>query len=272
MTSDPMRIIIVGPGRAGMSLALASHRVGHVIEGVLGRDGAADAAAAVDSRDLRWGEPLPVADLIVVAVRDDLIEVVANRLGPQAAPAVHLSGLTPTRVLLPLGRRIGSFHPLQTLPTPETGAGALSGSFVAVTTASETLRASLYELARSIGARPFDLDEADKALYHAGAASVSNFVTTALALGSEAFAAAGVPFEVARPLVETAVAKAFELGPVAALTGPIARGDVGTVAAERNAVAAVSAELEQTFVELARATARLAGQEERMEGVLDGDH
>ena len=271
MTSGPIRIVIVGPGRAGMSLALAAHREGHTIAGVLGRDGAAAAAAMVDSLDLRWGEPLPATDLIVVAVRDDLIEAVAERLGPQTAPAVHLSGLTPTGVLLPLGSRIGSFHPLQTLPTPEAGSGALSGAFVAVTTADETLRASLHELARSIGAHPFDLEEPAKALYHAGAASVSNFVTTALALGSQAFAAAGVPFEVARPLVETAVAKAFELGPVAALTGPIARGDAGTVAAERNAVAAVSAELEQTFVELARATARLAGQERRMEEVLDGD-
>ncbi len=271
MTNTSMRIVVVGPGRAGMSLAIAAQRGGHAVVGVLGRNGAPDAAAALAALDLRWGDPLPDSDLIVVAVRDDSLAEVARRLGPQEAPAVHLSGLTPTAVLHPLGGPVGSFHPLQTLPTPEAGAAALAGSFVAVTAADPALESRLHDLARSIGARPFNLEESSKALYHAGAASVSNFVTTALALGSEAFAEAGVPFDVARPLVETAVAKAFELGPSVALTGPIARGDIGTVAAERAAVAGVSAELERTFLDLARATARLAGQDDRMEEVLNGD-
>ncbi|NIR35990.1 MAG: DUF2520 domain-containing protein, partial [Actinobacteria bacterium] len=94
----------------------------------------------------------------------------------------------------------------------------------------------LFELATSIGMHGFELDDSDKALYHAAAAAAANFPLAALAMSRNLFEAAGVPFDAAGPLVEAIVANAFEMGPADALTGPIARGDVGTVAAQLAAI------------------------------------
>ncbi len=264
-----MRLLLIGPGRAGTSLALASRAAGHTIAGVVGRRVPTEVAARLDSVPLTWDDPWPHADLIVVAVPDDAIAEVGARLqGP--TPAVHLSGLTSATALGASGT-VGSLHPLRSLPDPDTGWAALRGAPVAITAADPGLRSLLHELADSIGAEPFDLGDDQKVLYHAGASAAANHVVTALALAARCFEAAGVDFAVARPLVEGAVANAFELGPTDALTGPIARGDVGTVTAQREAVAVLDPIALAIFDELTRATARLAGTVEAMEEVLGED-
>jgi predicted short-subunit dehydrogenase-like oxidoreductase (DUF2520 family) len=184
---------------------------------------------------------------------------------------VHLSGLTPVSALAPLaasGCRTGSFHPLQTLPNPEVGAARLSGAWVAVT-AEEPLRTTLHGFARSLGAHPFDLADGAKALYHAGAAAAANFLLLALTMASDLLGAADVPFAAARPLVEAVVANAFELGPRPALTGPVARGDVGTVAAQLDAVAAAAPEWVAPFAASVLHLAGLAGRRDDFRDLLE---
>ena len=233
LTIQSMEIVLVGPGRAGMSLAIAAHAAGHDLVGVVGRspESAARAAAMVASTPYDIDDELPDAELLVIATRDAAIEPVAGRLAVRQLSiptAVHLSGLTSVQALDPLatrGLQTGSFHPLQTLPTPEAGAARLAGAYVAVT-ASGSLQSRLETLAMSLGATPFVLADADKPLYHAAAAAAANFPLAALAMASDLFESAGVPWAAARPLVEAVVANAFELGPRAALTGPVARGDV----------------------------------------------
>ncbi len=257
-------------------MALALESAGHRIAGVLGRTPGRALAVAreVGSRVLEWPEPLPAADLLIVAVSDDAIEEVAARLAPLAGAveaAVHLSGLQPVAALNPLagqGLRVGAFHPLQTLPNPEVGAASLSGAHVAITADDVELRERLEALARSIGAQPFLLDDARRAVYHAAAAAASNFVITALAMAESLFHAARVPFAVAQPLVERIVLNAFVLGPEGALTGPVARGDAGTVRAQLEAVRAAAPHLEPDFRALCRATARLAGTEAQLAELL----
>jgi predicted short-subunit dehydrogenase-like oxidoreductase (DUF2520 family) len=82
------------------------------------------------------------------------------------------------------------------------------------------------------------------------------------------FAAAGVPFEAAHPLVDAVVGNAFALGPAAALTGPIARGDVATVAAQRAAVGSAVPDVEEDFAAIGRVVARVAGTSAEFSGVL----
>ena len=82
------------------------------------------------------------------------------------------------------------------------------------------------------------------------------------------FAAAGVPFAASRPLVEAIVRNAFDLGPQPALTGPVARGDVGTVAAQLDALRATAPEWETAFVGFAAELARLTGRTEQFADVL----
>lgn len=259
-----MKIALVGPGRAGTALAHAIQLAGHDVVAVAGRNAENTAAVAdrLDALPLAIGEPIPGVDLIVIAVRDDAIAGVAADLADAVADAgavVHVSGATSVDDLHPItarGTATGSFHPLQTLPSPEAGQ-RLDGAWIAVT-AAEPLRSALHDLATSIGARPFDLGDDDKALYHAAASAASNFPVAALGVAHDLFAAAGVPFEAARPLVEAAVANAFDQGPRAALTGPVARGDRKTVAAQMEAVTD-DAQWPGAFAAFVEATADYAG-------------
>ena len=264
-----MDLILVGPGRAGLALSLRLVDSGHSIVGVLARDpgDAASAAERLDSVSLDWEMPLPAADLLVLAVRDDAITEVAERLAPVAdgvGAVIHLSGLTALSALDAFeGPMTGSFHPLQTLPTPEAGAARLEGAWVAITAREDYLADRLFELAASLGMHGFELDDADKPVYHAAAAASANFPLAALAMSKRLFDAAGVPFEAAGPLVRAIVHNALELGPSDALTGPVARGDVGTVRAQMDAVADAAPDLLEDFVAFVRATARAAGTQDR---------
>ncbi len=268
-----MDIILAGPGRAGSAVCIAAKRAGHRIVAVAGRtpETVQRAAQLLDAIPLRLSDELPPADLLVIAVRDDVIADVAARIrAPHVDAVVHLSGLTPVDALMPLqraGAAIGVLHPLQTLAAPEAGAEALAGSWMAVTTSDERLRNTLEVLADSLGARPFTLPEAARAVYHAAAAAAANGTAAALAIAEELFTAAGVPFDAARPLVDAVVANAFGIGPRAALTGPIARGDVGTVRAQLASVEERAPEELDRFIALGRLISDIAGTAELFEEV-----
>lgn len=271
-----MELTIVGPGRAGMSIALAARAAGHSIVGVVGRTlGSTEAAAAsVAATPYGIDADFPSGDLLMIAVRDDVIGAVAASIAGRilrddGAGAVHLSGLVPSTVLAPLAEArylTGTFHPLQTLPTPEAGAARLAGAWVGIT--ADELRPRLVELAESIGAIPMDIADEDKAVYHAAAAAAANFPLANLAMSSDLFKDAGVPFEAARPLVEAIVANAFELGPRAALTGPVARGDVDTVARQLAAVAGAEPRWLADFAAAVQSLARLSGNGPQFDDML----
>ena len=269
-----MRIIVVGPGRAGGSLAVAARRAGHDVVAVYARrSDDRDVAGYLGLGTRLLGDPLPDADLIVVAVRDDSIGRTARAIsrGPVPVPrAVHLSGLAPLEALDALrdiGLQVGSFHPLQTLPDWRTGSRSLAGSFIGIT-AQDDLSQFLERFAGSLGCRPFRIAEEKKSLYHAAASAASNYVTTALALAETLYSAAGLELRVARPLVRQAVANAFDLGAVPSLTGPITRGDTGTVRTQLEAVDLHAPDLSESFRAFARATAGLIGTTELMEDLL----
>ncbi len=257
-----MRIALVGPGRAGQSIAIAANGAGHDVAAVAARDieQASIVARRFDAVPLSIGEPVPPVDLVVIAVTDDAIEAVAGEIAPvarnAAASAIHLSGATPVSALSAFGDHgvaIGSFHPLQTMPTPELGARRLAGAWVAVT-ADEPLRSTLYDLAGTIGLHAFDLRDDDRTAYHAAASAAANFPIAALAIAERLFEAKNVPFDAARPLVEAIVANAFESGAETSLTGPIARGDTATVEAQIEAVRETAPDLVEAFESMVAAT------------------
>jgi predicted short-subunit dehydrogenase-like oxidoreductase (DUF2520 family) len=273
-----MDITIVGPGRAGMSLALAATAAGHRVVAVVARrrDAAEAAAAQLGSPALEIGDELPPSDLVVIAVRDDAIGPVAAALAGSVGrcrAAVHVSGLVPVAALAVLaGAELvtGSFHPLQTLPTPEAGASRLAGAWIGITADVPALHERLVALAHSLGAHPFTLADSAKATYHAGAAAAANFPLAALTMASDLFGRAGVPWEAARPLVDAVVSNAFELGPRAALTGPVARGDVITVAGQFDAVQRDAPEWLATYAAFVRELARLTGRGDAFEDLISG--
>jgi predicted short-subunit dehydrogenase-like oxidoreductase (DUF2520 family) len=257
-----MRLVIIGPGRAGGSLALAAVRAGHEIAGVVSRR-----PGQAFGPDVSLDDPLPDCDVVFIAVRDDDIPAVVEGLVPVvggAAAVAHLSGFVPVAALSSLQRHdvsVGGFHPLQSLPDPETGAEALRGSYVGID--GDPLAVdTLVHLADTLGMVPFRLEDPARPAYHAAAAASSNFVVTSLAVAADLFAAAGVGAEVVRPLVERVVANVFEKGAEESLTGPISRGDIETVVGHLAAAHEVSEEVGTQFSLMAEATAIRAGRAE----------
>jgi predicted short-subunit dehydrogenase-like oxidoreductase (DUF2520 family) len=184
--------------------------------------------------------------LMLLCVPDGAIRAVASGIEPGPWVA-HVSGATPLRALEPHQRRF-SMHPLQTF-TRARGPEQLDGAFAAVAAETEDARERAFWLARTLGLRPFELAEANRPLYHAGAAIASNYLVTLHRAASQLFHAAGAPPEGLVPLMQRTIENGFEL------TGPIERGDWETVAAHRRAIRTVRPELEPLYDVLAEATA-----------------
>jgi predicted short-subunit dehydrogenase-like oxidoreductase (DUF2520 family) len=190
-------------------------------------------------------EPLADADLVLLAVPDGSIADVAQQvpIGPWLA---HVSGATSLRALDPHVRRF-SVHPLQTL-TRERGPEQLDGAWAAVTAETEEARTSARWLANTLGLHTFDLADADKPLYHAGAAMASNFLVTLHQAAARLLEESGAPPEALVPLMTRTIENGF------VLTGPIARGDWSTVEAHLSALEERAPDLVPLYRALAEAT------------------
>jgi predicted short-subunit dehydrogenase-like oxidoreductase (DUF2520 family) len=185
------------------------------------------------------------AELVVLCVPDATISEVAASVAPGPWIA-HVSGATPLAALAPHARRFG-LHPLQTF-TRARGPEQFDGAWAAITAESEEAKRRGFWLAGCLGLRPFAIDEASRALYHAGAAIASNYLVTLYRSASRLFEIAGAPPEALLPLMRRTIENGFEL------TGPIARGDTATVDAHRAAIAARAPELDELYRVLANAT------------------
>jgi predicted short-subunit dehydrogenase-like oxidoreductase (DUF2520 family) len=155
----------------------------------------------------------------------------------------------------------GSFHPLQSLPDPERGSQALKGAWAAITTDDPSLSELLHSYAASLAMKPFDLADGDKPLYHAAASAAANYLVEALAVSADLLEGAHVPFAVMEPLARTVLENVFATDPDSALTGPIARGDLPTVAGQIRAAEELSPSVGRQFRLLAKATATRVGLE-----------
>jgi len=186
------------------------------------------------------------AELTLLCVPDTAIRDVAQGLSLGQGWIGHVSGATPLSALDPHERRF-SLHPLQTF-TRHRGAEQLDGAWAAVTAENDEARGQALELARTLGLEPFELDDANKPLYHAGAAMASNFLVTLHEAAAGLVAAAGVPPEALEPLMRRTIENDFEL------TGPIERGDWETVEAHRAAIRGARPDLEPLYDVLAGAT------------------
>jgi predicted short-subunit dehydrogenase-like oxidoreductase (DUF2520 family) len=209
-----------------------------------GRVGSA-IAARLEERGVSM--PDDGAELVLLCVPDRAIAEVARSIEPGPWIA-HTSGATPLGALEPHTRRFG-LHPLQTF-VPGGGAVQLDGSYAAVTAETDDAHACGFALARTLGLEPFELADEARPLYHAGAAIASNYLVTLHSVASQLFEEAGAPPEALVPLMRRTIDNGFEL------TGPIARGDWGTVEAHRQAIRRVRPELEPVYEVLAEATAR----------------
>ncbi|MFN8034535.1 MAG: Rossmann-like and DUF2520 domain-containing protein [Acidimicrobiia bacterium] len=263
----PVRsLALVGPGRAGTGVALALARAGWRVRAVAGGHRASptlrSAAELLDASTVAVEDAGRDVALVIVATPDALITSTAARVAPSLAPGalvVHLSGsrsvsdLDPIRTTRP-DVEVGVLHPLQSLPSPEVGAQRLAGAWCAVSGPE-----SVTDLAADLGMHPFVVADGARTAYHAAATIASNHLVALLGQAQRVAASAGVPFDALLPLVQATVDNLAELGPAGALTGPVARGDVSTVAGHLDALP----ESERpAYRALADAALRLAGRDD----------
>ena len=223
-------------------------------------------------------EPPPwIAQLaiIILAVRDDAIRPLAGVLadagtiGSQQV-VLHLSGVHGQEALGPLvGSRaaLGSLHPLQTISEPERAAERLKGAWAAVEGMPRAVEAA-ERLAQDVGLRPFRIASQAKPMYHAGAVFASNYFVVVEAVAQRLLRHAGLTdaeaWQALRPLVEGTLENLARLGPVGALTGPVARGDEATV---RRHVEALTQDDAALYRVLGRAALELAQKRGMDEGL-----
>lgn len=266
------RLNLIGPGKVGLALALAWHRAGAVhVAGVLASS--ADKAQAAVS----WlgagcavaeAAQLPPAEFTLIATPDGKIADMAARLAaanvtPAGAVVWHASGALDSAVLAPLaaqGAQCASAHPVMTFADPLRAQDSLPGMPVALEGDAQAC-ARIHALFARVGAQPFSLAAGSKAAYHAALAMASNYLVTLVELASQTLRQAGVATDACpallAPLMRQSLDNALNMGPLAALTGPIARGDAHTVAAHLAALASAP-ERARSYAELGRATLALA--------------
>jgi predicted short-subunit dehydrogenase-like oxidoreductase (DUF2520 family) len=255
---------LIGPGRAGTTISLGLIDRGWDVVAVAGRapdaSSTSAAAACLVSRTALVSEAARGASLVLIATPDRAIEQAVMSAEPAIEPGalvIHLAGSRGLDVFDALlekrsGVRVGAMHPLQSFPTTTVGLERLHGAWAAIAGDPEVA-----EIAKSLGLRPFELADADRTGYHTAAVVASNHLVALLGQVERLAARCGVPYEAFAPLVLASVQNAFSLGPLNALTGPVARGDLATVEqhlreldpAERDAYRA-----------LAREAARLTGR------------
>ena len=271
-------VAVVGAGRAGTAVAVLLARAGHQVVAVAGREATRERAA-------RWLPGVPflspaeaaarsaaAGGVVVLGAPDDRIAEVCAAVAPAVGPGVavlHLSGSAGLDLLDPAAARgatVLSLHPLQSFPDVETGVERLPGSGIGVTARTEEAAALGEALARELGGIPFRLAEDVKPLYHAAAVFASNYLVTVEAIAEELFRAAGLrqPAALMEPLARTAFDRTFAAGPEAALTGPAARGDAGTLVRNLAALAELAPDAAPAYAALARAAAGIAARAGRL--------
>ncbi|HET7901636.1 MAG TPA: DUF2520 domain-containing protein [Candidatus Nanopelagicales bacterium] len=261
-----LRVGIVGTGRAGAVLGAALARAGHRVVAAY----AVSETSRLRAEALLPGVPLmavpevlAAADLVLLTVPDDVLPGLVQGLADTDAVRpgqflAHASGRFGYVVLDPATARGAlplALHPAMTFTGTSVDLPRLTGVPFGVT-APDLLRPAAEALVVEMGGDPVWVAEGHRVLYHAALAHGSNHLVTLEAQVLDLLRAAGVeqPARLVAPLLSAALDNVLRYGDQA-LTGPVARGDAGTVAAHLAEISAQSPETRSTYVALARATA-----------------
>jgi predicted short-subunit dehydrogenase-like oxidoreductase (DUF2520 family) len=264
VTAEGRRVTTVGPGRVGTLLTVALARAGWRPVAVTGGSAAArDQVAALVAGCRPDPDPRSAvagADLVVLATPDDALEQVVTDLARADAlregqKVVHVAGsrgLAPLRRAALAGAAVAACHPAMTVPTGARDPQLLVGTAWAVTAAPAD-RGWARDLVVDLGGDPHDVPDDVRGLYHAGLVLGGNAAAAAVVVARQLLLAARIddPAAFLAPLVERSVTNALRDG-AAALTGPVVRGDVGTVAGHLDALAADVPDLQLAYRDLTR--------------------
>lgn len=286
-TSDrPGRLAVgvLGAGRVGSVLGAALRLAGHR---VVAASGVSDASRrrAAERLGVELSRPEEVirkAEIVLLTVPDDVLPELVSGLAATGADLrgkllVHASGAYGLAVLDPAaeaGALPLALHPVMTFTGRDDDLTRLNGCSFGVT-APLMLRPVAEALVIEMGGEPVWIEESDRALYHAALANAANHMVTLIAESQELLSKIGVehPGRMLGPLLGAALDNVLRLG-IGGLTGPVVRGDAGTVRKHVDALILAAPEAADAYVALARLTAdrALAGgllKPETAERLLD---
>lgn len=251
--SSPKTLSIIGCGNVGKTLGRlwVSHKI-FLIQDILTRsiESAQHAVTFIGAgRAISSYTELRHADIYLIATPDDQIAACCEKLaqsGCLTAESIvfHCSGALASSTLKPAiqqGASVASIHPIRSFASPELVVQNFSGTYCGVEGDPRAL-AVLSDAYTAIGAQLVPINAEQKILYHAAAVFASNYLVTLLDVAQNMFVQSGVEHDVAlklmAPLMRETMENVFRLGPEAALTGPIARGDMATAEKQLLAVSA----------------------------------
>lgn len=265
---------IVGAGKVGRVLGrLFAASGAFSVQDVLTRSQASakDAVGFIGAgRAVDNMAAMRAADVWMLAVSDDQIGPACEQLALAHAHALgaavvfHCSGAKSSsalQVAIEAGAATASVHPVRSFADPAHVARHFDATFCGIEGDARAL-AILEPALSAIGAQPVPIDAAAKTVYHAASVFASNYLVTVLDAALRAYQAAGIPESTARalagPLATETLANVLRMGPQCALTGPIARGDMATVARQQSALDGWDGAMGDLYRALAQATVGLA--------------
>jgi len=264
-----VKIGFIGAGTVGTALAIGLNARGYKVVAVSSRSPASAERLAGEIRGCKAVNSnqavADTAELVFITTPDAAIPVVASEISwHRGQSVVHCSGADSTDTLEParkVGAAVGAFHPLQTFASVKQAVDNLPGSTFAIE-AEEPLMTTLKEMAGALNGHVIELTASDKVIYHAAAVMASNYLVTITKLATDLWQTFDVPAgEATRalmPLLRGTLNNIDNIGIPGCLTGPIARGDTGTVKKHLKALDETAPAVLPAYRELGRQTIPIA--------------
>ncbi|MDA0988016.1 MAG: DUF2520 domain-containing protein [Chloroflexi bacterium] len=269
MDSKSLRVGFIGAGRAANVLAAGLHEKGYRVTAVASRTPASAEALARRiegcTPHANIQEVADACDLVFITAPDDAIEAIAGEVRWRNETGVaHCSGAESASILEAArhqGASVGSFHPMQTFASANQGAAIFSGVAFAVE-GSSPLIDTLKEMANALGGWPVEIRPEHRALYHLSGFLACGLMTAQIGQAAELWKVMGYTkeqgLEVLLPILHGTVDSLESQGIPAALTGPISRGDVGTVRKHLEALESYAPSLISLYCHIAIGAVKMA--------------
>jgi predicted short-subunit dehydrogenase-like oxidoreductase (DUF2520 family) len=264
-----LKIGFIGAGTVGTALAVLLSNKGYGFVGAsqLRQKGSGSRKRPVSNlRILNSNQEVAdAADLVFITTPDDAIAKVAQEVHWRPGQSVvHCSGADSTDILEPArkaGAMVGGFHPLQTFAGVKEAIENIPGSTFAIE-AEEPLKTTLKEMADAMDGYYIELKAEDKVIYHTAAVFACNYLVTLVKLATDLWQTFSIPPEQATkallPLIRGTLHNIETIGIPGCLTGPIARGDTGTIEKHVKTLEAKAPGLLSVYKELGRQTLPVA--------------
>ncbi len=256
-----LKLGFIGAGTIGSALALKLNSQGYPVVAVSSQH---HTSAKKLAQNISSCSPVTdnqevadTAEFVFITTPDDVIASVASQTKwHQRQHVVHCSGADSTDILEPArktGAYVGVFHPLQTFAGAREAIENIPGSTFTLE-AEAPLLGILQDMANTLGGHCIKLKASDKAVYHAAAVIACNYLVTLVKLATDLWQTFGIPANQATesliPLIKGTVRNIETIGIPQCLTGPIARGDSGTIKKHLEALEKVSPDTLTTYREL----------------------